>query len=150
MSGDTAVLLDVNVLFALHLPQHVHYAAAHRWFSQQGARRWATCAITQTGFLRLSLNPRITGQSIDFNDALDRLRQATAAANHEYWEALPAANCLTTLDQTLVQGHKQMTDAYLLNLARHNRGCLATFDSGVATLIPRPSQRKRWVELILP
>jgi putative transposase len=36
------------------IPQH---SAAHRWFAHDAAAGWATCLFTQTGFLRLSLNP---------------------------------------------------------------------------------------------
>ena len=149
MSGSPVALLDVNVLLALHLPHHIHHAAAHRWFSALPNRRWATCGLTQAGFLRLSLNPRITGQKLDFGAALAALKQATRVEGHEFWEGMPAASESDSLGASLVQGHQQVTDAYLLAVAQHHNGRLATFDAGVATLLPRPSQRQRWVEVIL-
>lgn len=33
-----------------------------------------------------------------------------------------------------IQGHRQVTDAYLVELARHHRGVLVTFDRGLAAL----------------
>jgi predicted nucleic acid-binding protein len=47
-------LLDVNVLLALCDPLHVHHAAAHRWFAAVGRFAWATCPITENGFVRIA------------------------------------------------------------------------------------------------
>ena len=35
------------------------------------------------------------------------------------------------VDFTRVQGHNQITDLYLLALATHRGGCLASFDQGI-------------------
>lgn len=45
-------------------------------------------------------------------------------------------------------GHRQVTDAYLLALAKQQDGKLATLDRGVASLIADRDQRARWVDLI--
>ena len=58
-------LPDINVLRALAWSNHPHHDAAHRWFARDAAAGWATCLFTQTGFLRLSLNPQIVGVAID-------------------------------------------------------------------------------------
>lgn len=47
-------LLDVNLLVALAFPAHVSHEAAHSWFHQEPDRLWATCHLTQAGFLRNS------------------------------------------------------------------------------------------------
>ncbi len=49
------LLLDVNVLLALAWPNHQFHAAAIAALSSRA--RWATCALTQLGFIRLSSNP---------------------------------------------------------------------------------------------
>ena len=36
------------------------------------------------------------------------------------------------VDFSRVQGHNQITDLYLLALATHRGGCLASFDQGIA------------------
>src|SRR5713226_6496670 len=46
-------LLDVNVLVALFDPAHVHHEAAHAWFGANRKNRWATCALTENGFVRV-------------------------------------------------------------------------------------------------
>lgn len=96
------------------------------------------------------MNPRITGLTLDFGDAVAALKQATQHGGHEFWDVMPAVHHLASLSQSLVQGHKQVTDAYLLAVTQYHKGRLVTFDAGVATLLPRPSQRQRWVEVILP
>jgi predicted nucleic acid-binding protein len=40
---------------------------------------------------------------------------------------------------TPLTGHQQITDAYLIALAIHNRGKLATLDRGIAQLAPAGS-----------
>ena len=52
-------LLDVNVLLALAWPTHIHHAAAHRWFAENCAAGWATCPLTQLGFVRLGMQPAV-------------------------------------------------------------------------------------------
>jgi predicted nucleic acid-binding protein len=51
-------LLDVNVLVAFFDPDHVHHDLAHDWFAGQRRSGWATCAITESGFVRVISNPR--------------------------------------------------------------------------------------------
>ncbi len=50
-------LLDINVLVALFDSAHVHHEAAHRWFASVGNASWATCPITENGFVRVVSNP---------------------------------------------------------------------------------------------
>jgi predicted nucleic acid-binding protein len=47
-----------------------------------------------------------------------------------------------------MQGHRQITDAYLLGLAIHNKGKLATLDRGIRHLAGREFAAN--VELIEP
>jgi predicted nucleic acid-binding protein len=54
----SAFLLDTNLLIALAWPQHVHHGEAHAWFGKVARGAWATCPITQLGFIRISSNPK--------------------------------------------------------------------------------------------
>jgi predicted nucleic acid-binding protein len=45
-------------------------------------------------------------------------------------------------------GHQQVTDAYLLGLAIHKRGKLATMDRAVRTLLPDKSPERDFAVLI--
>lgn len=52
-------LLDVNVLMALGWSNHEYHEAAHAWLGTR--QRWATCALTEAAFVRLSSNPAVVG-----------------------------------------------------------------------------------------
>ena len=62
----------------------------------------------------------------------DRLREACAALDHEFWPDDISLRDDRIVDFTRVQGHNQITDLYMLSLAVHRRGCLASFDQGIA------------------
>ena len=119
-------LLDGNVLIALTAPGHVHSDAAHRWWAGRPDDTIATSPNTQGTLLRLVL---VRGGTID--DGAHLVRQLAAHPSHEFWP-----DDIGYLDTNLsgVLGHRQVTDAYLAGLARHHRGRLATFDSGIAAL----------------
>ncbi len=52
-------LLDVNTLVALAWDSHVHHHAARAWFAARSADGWATCPVTESGFVRVSSNPKV-------------------------------------------------------------------------------------------
>lgn len=140
-------LLDVNVLIALSWPQHVHHALAHQWFDRIGRRAWATCPLTQLAFVRISSNPKIVADAVRPPAALAVLAQMVAQPNHHFWADDLPLNELATMTSMAFVGHRQVTDAYLLELARHRGGVLATLDAGLVALLP-PEDRARHVALL--
>jgi toxin-antitoxin system PIN domain toxin len=141
------VLPDINVLLALAWSNYPHHKAAHRWFARDATAGWATCLLTQTGFLRLSLNQQIVGVSIDSQAAVHLLHGLVAHPHHQYTEIAPALT--TSLFDELVPkiiGYRQVSDATLLHLARVNGLKLVTFDRPVAAVCPWPEH----LELLTP
>lgn len=122
-------LLDANVLLALAWPNHQHHAAAHVWFKQASRRRWATCALTQLSFVRLSSNPAYTPAAVTPAEAAGLLMRLTAHGEHRYWAELAVPDAQTF---ARAAGHQQVMDAYLVREAERRRGRLATFDRRVA------------------
>ena len=132
-------LPDTNVLLALAWSNHAHHDAAHRWFARDATVGWATCLVTQTGFLRLSLNPQVVGVSIDCQAAIRLLRSLVAHPHRQYTDIAPALT--TTPFDALVPkivGYRQVSDATLLHLARAGGLKLVTFDRPVAAMCPWP------------
>lgn len=124
-------LLDVNALVALVWDSHVHHAAIRRWFRSRGGNDWATCTVTESGFVRVSSNPRVLPSPVSVDEArraLSLLRQATG---HRF-----LANDVSPCDDDVgaIAGHSQVTDAVLVTLARRQGMRLVTFDSAAATL----------------
>ena len=129
-------LLDVNLLVALAWPNHVHHRAAHAWFGSVHERGWATCSITESGFVRVSSNPRATPEAKRPIEALHLLRALREVSGHVFWsdDVSLAADSSVRLDR--LAGHRQVTDQHLLCVALSHKGVLATFDRGVLDLVP--------------
>ena len=131
LAGTTVWLLDANVLIALTQAAHVHHAEAHAWLAQRPRRPWATCALTQLAFLRLTSNPLVVGSQVSPAQALQALAAMAAHPQHSYWPETPEPLAMAELSSPALVGHRQMTDAYLLGLAAGKRQCLATLDRGL-------------------
>jgi predicted nucleic acid-binding protein len=63
--------------------------------------------------------------------AARRERAVAGSVHHEFW---PDSVSFVDVEVTGVVGHRQVTDAYLAQLARIRNGQLATLDSGLAHL----------------
>ena len=133
----SGVLLDVNVLVALAWPSHVHHAVAHAWFRKQQQRGWATCAMTQVAFVRVSSNRGVIPYAVSPAEALDVLERITGLEGHEFWPDEQSAVIAKFLEPSLVVGHQQVTDAYLLALAISRDAALATLDRALHRLAPK-------------
>ena len=119
------VLLDANVLIALLVTDHVHHGSAETWFlGVTGA--FATCPITQGSLIRLLVRE---GQTAEVARSL--LRGLTADQRHEFW---PDDVTYADVATAGIIGHRQVTDAYLAQLARSRASRLATFDQGLAKI----------------
>lgn len=130
-------LPDVNVLMALTWSNHPRHERAHRWFAQCASDGWATCVLTQVGFLQLSLNLDIVGVSIECASALSLLAGLVAHPNHQYLEAAMSVTAGPFADRApRIRGYRQVTDATLLHLARSHGARLVTFDKPLAAICP--------------
>lgn len=119
------VLLDANVLIALIVDDHVHHEAAERWLAGE-SDSIATCPITQGSLVRLLLREGQSAQT-----AATVVSSLMAQPRHEFW---PDDVSFDVVPLDGVIGHRQVTDAYLAQLARARRSRLATFDQGLAKL----------------
>jgi toxin-antitoxin system PIN domain toxin len=124
-------LLDVNVLVALFDPDHVHHELAHDWFADHRHHGWATCPITENGLVRVLSNPGYGGAVMRPAAVTGALAQFRASGDHEFWPASLSLTDESRFDLSVVSGHGQLTDVYLLALATTTSGCLATFDRTV-------------------
>lgn len=127
------MLLDVNVLVALAWDSHVHHVAARRWFLAEAEHGWETCPVTESGFVRVSANPKVLPHPISVaaaREVLDRLR---SFRGHGF-----VTDDVAQVDPDLpeIHGHRQVTDTHLVALARRNGTALVTFDVPLARLAP--------------
>jgi len=119
-------LLDVNFLIACGWESHGEYVRASRWLRR--AVSFATCPISQMGFLRVSLSP---AYGASFEDAMTALGAIFGMDTHRFLADATRAQSLPRVDTS-----KDVTDAHLVHLARRHRLKLATFDTALC--------EKRW------
>lgn len=124
----TLLLLDVNVLVALFHPDHVHHEAAHDWFADHRHHGWATCPVTENGFLRVALALSPPEEWLRPSRLIALLEQFCGSDGHRFWDDAVSLRDRTIFDLSFVAGPRQLTDVYLLGLAKKMNGRLATFD----------------------
>lgn len=127
----TAALLDVNALVALAWDSHIHHARAREWFVEHAGAGWATCPITESGFVRVSSNPKVLPNAIGVSAARAVLVGLRAARGHDFFGDDVS---LADADVPAMTGHRQVTDAHLLTLARRRGARLVTFDAAIVEL----------------
>src|ERR1700686_3822248 len=136
-SKDRPLLLDVNALLALAWPTHQFHAAVVDRLDRRPVPVWATCLLTQLGFVRLSSNPAIVDLRTTPGQALDLLSRLTADEHHRYFDLLPPHVSTEHVFRPLL-GHQQVTDAYFVAVAEANDATLLTLDRRlVATVTAR-------------
>ena len=134
-------LLDVNLLMALLWENHEHHAHARSWFKNISA--FATCPMVQLGFARVSAHP-LLGYGLTPELAFGVLRRLLADPRHEF---IPDdLSCADRVVRTeLMTGANQITDRYLVALARQHRLSLSTLDEPLAKSF---AEEKGLVELV--
>jgi toxin-antitoxin system PIN domain toxin len=116
-------LLDANVLIALVVADHIHHARAESWLTGSDGP-FATCPITEGSLVRVLVRQGQSGSTVqDLLSALGRHRR------HQFW---PDDVSYRDVALGAVIGHRQVTDAYLAQLARSRGGRLVSFDRALA------------------
>jgi uncharacterized protein len=133
-------LLDVNALVALAWDSHVHHAPMRAWFVDNSSAGWATCPITESGFVRVSSNPKVLPSAIGVDAARGVLSALRARHGHRFLTDDVSAS---DSDVPAIAGYRQVTDAHLLTLARRRGVRLVTFDASI-----RAMGREKDVELL--
>jgi uncharacterized protein len=128
-----AFLLDANVLIALIDPSHVHHDAAHDWFSAVGSHSWATCPMTQNAVLRIIGHLRYPNSPGTPAAVAPLMAGLCALPGHVFWPDDVSLLDAKTLDVSRLLQSGQVTDSYLLALARTHGGRLASFDRRIMT-----------------
>ncbi|HKV24935.1 MAG TPA: TA system VapC family ribonuclease toxin [Candidatus Acidoferrum sp.] len=143
-----AFLLDVNVLIAMAWPAHADHQKVLAWLARNARAGWATCPITQSGFVRILSNPSFSPNAPTTQEALQLLQANLAHPLHSFWgDELSLPDALKIISARL-SGPRQVTDAYLLGLAGHKGAKLATMDRTLAELSSEKISAREFIELI--
>lgn len=125
------LLLDTSALLGLAWPNHQYHREVVARLERQPGMPWATCALTQLGFLRLSSNPAVVGMRKTPSQSLAMLSELVSDSHHRFLKNLPSLPSVKLHFQRLL-GHNQVSDAYLLAVASTNRAVLLTLDRRIA------------------
>jgi|SRR5579862_7995429 len=139
-------LLDVNVLLALMDNGHVHHASALAWWRRERDSGWASCPLTQNGFVRIACQGSYP-QRPTAAQAIEQLRLQLAEPSHEFWPDTISLADAGLFDRRFILGPNQITDVYLLALAVKNGGRLVTFDQSVSLAAVRGAQPQQLLVL---
>ena len=120
-------LLDGNLLVALVIDTHEFHHRAHRWFDFQ-VEPFATCAITEGTLLRVHMKVAQDSSAAAAWSVLDAINNMP---DHIFWDD---GFSYSEVSFAGVIGSKQITDAWLAELARRHRAQLATLDVALAAL----------------
>ena len=141
-------LLDTNMLIALLWPSHARHEVAVSWFASHRHKGWATCPLVEAGFVRIVSNPAFSRDAVTPREAVSLLSANTVAKDHAFWpDERPYADNVAFCEARLV-GHQQVTDAYLLGLALHRGGTLATLDQRIVALVEPKSMTRKALEIV--
>lgn len=128
-------LLDVNALIALAHQGHADHSRVIRWFASLlgSEARLGTCAITEVGFVRVSIQAGFENNAPDASETLRGLKNSSRIPFDLISDSLGADHL-----PPYALGAKQVTDGHLLALAKEFSMQLATMDKSIpgAYLIP--------------
>ena len=139
-------LFDVSALLALIDPDHVFNAIIRGWWRSNKAGGWATCPLTQNGFVRV-MSQRSYPQHRSVAEAAALLQQGMNQPDHQGWTDDVSIADASVFDHRRILGPNQITDAYLLALAVRNTGRLVTFDRGISLSVVREAESPHLVVL---
>jgi uncharacterized protein len=138
------------MLLALLMENHDFHSNAMRWFASNQKSGWATCPLTQLGFVRTASNARYLKPAAKLGSALELLRVTTESnAFHVFWPAQFRVSEIEPSIRSRLSGHKQLTDSYLLTVAIRNGGKLVTFDRRILQLAPDGSEERSALEILV-
>ncbi len=125
-------LLDANVLIALFDEDHVFNERAHVWLEGHAHLGIATCPLTENALIRILSHPNYSKTlRCTPADLIDALSEFAASQDHVFWPDSLSFRNVGAFDPSRILGSRQLTDIYLLSLARQNDGCLVTFDAHI-------------------
>ncbi len=130
-------LLDVSVLIALFDREHVNCSLARDWFKTLGGgatdrASWATCPIAENGVLRIMGSRSYPGSPGSPAAVAGFLEALIGRGGHVFWpDSISLRDAGAVLPDRLLTS-AQLTDTYLLALARRHGGKLATLDRRIA------------------
>lgn len=125
-------LLDVNILIALFDIKHQHHDLVSRWFIKwrDDGNGWASCPMTQNGCIRVLSLPNYPN-SLALQEIKQKLTRAVQDPSHTFIHDNISLLQDDLINWRHIQGSRQLTDTYLLALAKHNQAVFVSLDGRI-------------------
>lgn len=137
-------LLDINVLLALFDSGHTFHPRAMQWWSTNKGEGWASCPLTENGYLRI-ISQSSYPRPVRLADAALLLRIWAVPPLYEFWPDDVSILDAGMIDYTRLLSPKKITDVYLLALAVKHGGRLVTLDTGISVQAVRGASQAQLV-----
>ena len=134
-------LLNTNVLLGLIWTSHDFHRAAAKWFIENRRDGWATCAMTQAGFVRISAQSAFAAWGGTVPSANASREAATTSEGHRFLIVDSVQADVQSICSGGLLGHRQVTDAWLLAIAVRHQCKLVSFDRGLRQLLATAGER---------
>jgi len=125
---------------------HIHHGAALSWWRSEREDGWASCPLTQNGFVRIMSQGNYPGRPTAAR-ALEQLQLHLSEPHHAFWPDDISIADQRLFDRSRILGPRQLTDVYLLALAVKNGGRFVTFDRAVPLAAALGAEPKQLVVL---
>jgi toxin-antitoxin system PIN domain toxin len=132
------------MLLALLDASHVHHARAKEWMLAQAEPKWASCPLTQNGFVRIISQPSYPAPAT-VRQGASLLAHAASSTLHEFWPDDLSLLDESAFDYSMIHGPKQISDAYLLALACRRGGRLVALDRAISVQAVRAAKSENLV-----
>lgn len=137
-------LLDVSVLLAAFDTGHIFHARAISWWVANKEQGWASCPLTENGFVRIITQARYP-RRVSIADAAAALRSQIAEPGHELWPDDASILDTAMIDHSRLLGPHQLTDVYLLALAVKHSGRLVTLDTAISVQAVKQARKEQLI-----
>src|SRR5208283_2354976 len=133
-------LLDNDVFLSAIYRKHESHAGSRAWLDAAKREGWGIAAETYLAAIRLLMNPSVMGSgAFTAHRALDAV-DAELAGSHPGQVVMAQRKPDRRLLER-AEGHHQVMDIWLLQIARDSGSRLATRDAGILSLWPEDSQK---------
>lgn len=140
------ILVDVNVVLAVHREDHPHHEATRGWFDAltDGEDQFGVPDVVWAAFIRISTSPKIFEVPTPVDDAFAFLRAVRAQPNH--LAIAPAERHLALFEDLCRTSDAKgdlVPDAYVAAIAKEQGATVASFDrdfarfEGLDWIVPR-------------
>lgn len=127
-------LLDINMLIALLDSHHIHHRKTRKWFLKCHRDGWATCPLTENGFIRIFGHANYPGGPQSTEDARLLLASLCRQPGYQFWP--DDVSLCRRETYARLPGSKHLSDYYLLALAITHKARLTTLDARIdATML---------------